>query len=187
MNRTSASLKCFFSLFIFIAPIIFPAYCNALSFNKSEMQRRIKIFYPISDMDGQIKPVAQSVKEEDYEEALSEAKGLLKTNKKSLKYNYCVQAASSYSLAGNDINKAKDIPSPLLTFLSWIELTNKNYDRALQLTRQCVEKYQDEALSQQKSLNSFPRSAEARYYWALNDVGTCLFIMGEAYYQLKNY
>jgi hypothetical protein len=187
MNRNSRALKCFFSLLIFIVLTIFSTECNALSLNKSEMQRRMKIFYPISDMGAQIKPVIQSVKKEDYEEALGEAKKLLKTNKNSLKYNYCLQAVSSYSLAGSDISKAKDLPSPLLTFLSWIELTNKNYDRALQLTQQCVEKYQDEALSQQKTLNAFPHSAEARYYWALNDVGTCLFIMGESYYQLKSY
>ena len=40
--------------------------------------------------------------------------------------------------------------------------------------------YMTQAQKQQKSLTELPKGDNVHTYWALNDVGTCLFIKGQA-------
>ena len=79
---------------------------------------------------------------------------------------------------------AADEPtSQKLTGKAWDALGKKRYDHAIKLTRQCIDLYGKDALKMQASLkeavNSKERSKVGKY-WALNDVGTCYWILGQA-------
>ena len=75
-----------------------------------------------------------------------------------------------------------DHTSATLTGKAWDAYNRGAYPEALEYVAKCVELYETEALNMQSSLSDFPptepREATAKY-WALNDVGTCLFIKGE--------
>jgi hypothetical protein len=55
----------------------------------------------------------------------------------------------------------------------------------LAYTAKCLELYEKEARKMQASLSEKPSSDVVNEYWALNDVGTCYFIRGEALTKLK--
>lgn len=75
-----------------------------------------------------------------------------------------------------------DYSSATLTSKAWNELNNQAYDNALAYLGMCIEKYEGEAKTMQVSLTDYaptkPPEAASKY-WALNDVGTCLFIKGQ--------
>lgn len=75
-----------------------------------------------------------------------------------------------------------DYSSATLTSKAWSELGSQNYESALAYIATCLEKYAGEATTMQASLTDFapttPPEAASKY-WALNDVGACLFIKGE--------
>ncbi|MFC1594744.1 tetratricopeptide repeat protein [Candidatus Omnitrophota bacterium] len=74
-----------------------------------------------------------------------------------------------------------DNASQTLTTKAWAALTANDLDAVLAFTDKCINSYQDKAQEMQASLNSYPwEKKEVFSYWALNDVGTCLFIKGEA-------
>jgi hypothetical protein len=70
-----------------------------------------------------------------------------------------------------------DFSSATLTGKAW---GANDYELALKYTAKCKEMYMEEAKKQQASLDAFPVGEEKVHsYWALNDVGTCLFIEGQ--------
>jgi hypothetical protein len=72
-----------------------------------------------------------------------------------------------------------DFASVTLTTRAWDALGQGALDDALAYTRKCVEFYEKEAKAMQEARTDFAPSEEASKLWALNDVGTCLFIQGE--------
>jgi len=74
-----------------------------------------------------------------------------------------------------------------LTMAAWEALDQRNYQAVEQLTKKCIELYGDEARHQQAELKNFPVKAESDTYQALDDVGTCYFILGEAMMQQERY
>ena len=76
-----------------------------------------------------------------------------------------------------------DYSSSFLTGQAWKALSNNNLDAVLIYTNKVLELYADKAKAQQESLSEYPWESKEKIfkYWALNDVGTCLFIQGEAY------
>ena len=75
-----------------------------------------------------------------------------------------------------------DHSSATLTAKAWNALNGGGLDDALQFVNKCIELYAAEALKMQASLTTAPNFATpeaAGPYWALNDVGTCLFIKGQ--------
>ena len=74
-----------------------------------------------------------------------------------------------------------DFTSQTLTGKAWSAFSSNDLDKALVYTNKCVELYKDEATKMQASLTEYPweTKEEIFSYWALNDVGTCLFIKGE--------
>ena len=72
-----------------------------------------------------------------------------------------------------------DHKSVTLTSKAWNAL-NTDPAMAIVYADKCVELYMAQAKQMQKSLKSFAEDDTASSYWALNDVGTCLFIKGEA-------
>ena len=80
-----------------------------------------------------------------------------------------------------------DYTSQTLTTKSW-EALGKSDGKGVELfTKKCIELYESEAKKQQASLTEFAPKEKAFDYWALNDVGTCYFILGESYLSQKRY
>lgn len=76
-----------------------------------------------------------------------------------------------------------DNRSVTLTTKAWEALEKGDVEAVLAYTNRCIELYAEEAKKMQASLKDFPKGSnqEIFNYWALNDVGTCLYIQGEAY------
>jgi tetratricopeptide (TPR) repeat protein len=76
-----------------------------------------------------------------------------------------------------------DRSSETLTGKAWKALEDKNYANAIAYAKKCVEMYEKQAVEMQKELKE-PVSADDREAvfkkWALNDVGSSLFIIGQA-------
>lgn len=72
-----------------------------------------------------------------------------------------------------------DYASVTLTTRAWEALGQGALEDALAYTRKCVEFYEKEARAMQEARTDFAPAEEASKLWALNDVGTCLFIQGE--------
>ena len=72
--------------------------------------------------------------------------------------------------------------SEQLTGKAWAALKDNNLDDVLAYTNKCIEQFGQKAKEMQDSLTEYPVEKDKVFsYWALNDVGTCLFIQGEAY------
>jgi tetratricopeptide (TPR) repeat protein len=76
-----------------------------------------------------------------------------------------------------------DYKSSTLSAKAWEALNNKDLAGVDAYVNKCLELYADQAKQMQSSLKEYPWESKEKIfsYWALNDVGTCLFIRGEAY------
>jgi tetratricopeptide (TPR) repeat protein len=95
---------------------------------------------------------------------------------------------ASISLADEHAAEALDygdFTSVTLQGKSWDALGEGQYENAVKYTEKCVELYSDEARQMQGSLSAKAPKDRVHDYWALNDVGTCYFIRGEALLKLK--
>jgi tetratricopeptide (TPR) repeat protein len=75
-----------------------------------------------------------------------------------------------------------DRTSATITGKAWAALNAKNYPDAVAYAQECVKMYEKQAVEMQGGLKepvAGDKEAVAKL-WALNDVGTCLFIMGQA-------
>ncbi|MFA5100759.1 MAG: tetratricopeptide repeat protein [Candidatus Omnitrophota bacterium] len=70
---------------------------------------------------------------------------------------------------------------------AWDYYNDKDYAAAKVFAQECIDRYGEEALKQQASLKDFAPKGKESTYWALNDVGTAYFILGEIYSKQKNY
>lgn len=73
-----------------------------------------------------------------------------------------------------------DYTSMTLTVNAWGALDKKDYLGVEIYTKKCIELYEQEAIKQQSSMTDYLPKEKAFDAWALNDVGTCYFILGEA-------
>ena len=73
--------------------------------------------------------------------------------------------------------------SEALTKKAWGALASDDLKAVEIYTNKCIDTYGEKAREMQNSLTEYVwESNDAIFsYWALNDVGTCLFIKGEAY------
>ena len=78
-----------------------------------------------------------------------------------------------------------DHTSVTLQVKAWEALGEGKYANAVKFTEKCAELYEEEARKMQASLSAKPASDVVKEYWALNDVGTCYFIRGEALTKLR--
>ena len=74
-----------------------------------------------------------------------------------------------------------DHSSQTLTTKAWDAFSAKKYDLVKAYADKCIELYGAEAQLMQKTLTEKAPAEKAHDYWALNDVGTCLFIKGKAF------
>ena len=80
-----------------------------------------------------------------------------------------------------------DSSSVTLAGKAWKASAGKDYPELFAYTRRCVELYGEQGKSMNAALTGFEPEPTAAKQWALNDVGTCLFIMGKAYEELEMY
>ena len=76
-----------------------------------------------------------------------------------------------------------DMKSETLTQKAWDAFGANKHDDAIAFAKKCIELYEKEAIEMQKSMTEPvpPGDNDAvSSKWALNDVGTCYFIKGQA-------
>ena len=87
----------------------------------------------------------------------------------------------------------KHIAASLLTEAAWRANLKRKPEEILKQTEKCIKLFEKEALKMQKTLKApistggdqgLNREA-VQAQWALNEVGTCYFLQGKAYEQLK--
>lgn len=80
-----------------------------------------------------------------------------------------------------------DYKSETLTKKSWDALAKQDHRGVELYVKKCIELYEADAKRQQASLSDFAPKENVFEYWALNDVGTCYFILGESLLAQKRY
>jgi hypothetical protein len=73
-----------------------------------------------------------------------------------------------------------DMTSATLTQKAWAAHEKKDVAAVKAFTGKCKEMFLAEAVKQQATLTAPAPKEKAFDYWALNDVGTCMFILGQA-------
>ncbi len=76
-----------------------------------------------------------------------------------------------------------DFKSMTLVGKAWNALNQNDLEAVLAYTNKVLELYSEQATKMQSGLTDFPKGTneEVHAFWALNDVGTAVFIQGEAY------
>jgi hypothetical protein len=80
-----------------------------------------------------------------------------------------------------------DFSSSTLTAKAWQAIDRREYRDAVVFAKKCIELYGKQAVEMQESRGEpVPGNLkeEVAKQWALNDAGTCLFILGQAYERL---
>ncbi len=80
-----------------------------------------------------------------------------------------------------------DFRSTTLATKSWEALDQKNYPAVIAYSQKCVELYGEQGKTMNAGLTVFPPVEKVNEYWALNDAGTCQFILATTYETLKMY
>ena len=80
-----------------------------------------------------------------------------------------------------------DYTSQTLTVKAWKAFEKKDYRAAHTYAKKCITLYKKSANEMQKKLDNFLPKEKAFDVWALNDVGTCTFIIGDIYLAKKEY
>lgn len=72
--------------------------------------------------------------------------------------------------------------SVTLTTAAWNAFNDKNYDQAIASAQKCINLYQKQALDMQATAKTTPPTTDdqKKEQWALNDVGTCYYIVGQS-------
>jgi hypothetical protein len=74
-----------------------------------------------------------------------------------------------------------DFSSETLTTKAWDAYNAKNFANAKAYAQKCADQFKDKAVEMQKALTA-PATVKEEVFksWALNDVGTCYFILGQS-------
>jgi len=100
---------------------------------------------------------------------------------------------TSASLVQDDVdNVAKtldygDYTSVTLATKGWETLEKGDFLETLAYTQKCVELYGERGKEMNAQLTAFAPVEKVNDYWALNDAGTCMFIMAQVYERRRMY
>ena len=83
--------------------------------------------------------------------------------------------------ASTEMDSGAEASSAILTSQAWEALAAKDFAPAKSRIERCKKLYGEKATGMQESLSVVPGPDTAREFWALNDVGTCTFILGKVY------
>jgi len=73
-----------------------------------------------------------------------------------------------------------DSTSSTLATKAWGALNSKDYASVTAYANKCIDLYKTQAVQMQGTLKEAAPKDSASQYWALNDVGSCYFILGKA-------
>lgn len=108
-----------------------------------------------------------------------------KTSSKDTKETRTYIKSDSSKSASSDTSKKIDFgsytDSASLMSKAWEYYNNKDYDNAAEFARELINRYENKAEEQQKSLEAYAASGKESDYWALNDVGTAYYVLGQIY------
>ncbi|MCX7926558.1 MAG: tetratricopeptide repeat protein [Candidatus Omnitrophica bacterium] len=96
---------------------------------------------------------------------------------------------TSLSKQKNDpmaIDFSKYTSSQELMTQAWKVYNEKNYEQSLAFANEVIKRYEKEAKKQQASLTNFAPAGREADYWALNDVGTAYYLLGNIYRDQKD-
>ncbi len=79
----------------------------------------------------------------------------------------------------------EDYTSEVLVRKAWECLGSDQLNNAIVYAKKCISLYEKDAKKQQESLTNYAAKDQAFNFWALNDVGTAQFILGEVYAKQK--
>jgi tetratricopeptide (TPR) repeat protein len=98
---------------------------------------------------------------------------------------FCLAA---FVVSAQNEEQKSPIPAPeetptssSLTSQAWDALAAKDFATAKAKTERCKSLFGEKASEMQASLSVVPGPDTAKDFWALNDVGTCAFILGKVY------
>ncbi|MCD4782100.1 MAG: tetratricopeptide repeat protein [Candidatus Omnitrophica bacterium] len=94
--------------------------------------------------------------------------------------NITDKAADHLALMGTSYSYG-NYTSETLTIKAWKCWDIKDYKGVELYTTKCIKLFSKRAAQMQKKMKNFARLGYVPYFWALNDVGTCHFILGLAY------
>ncbi len=80
-----------------------------------------------------------------------------------------------------------DYTSMTLTTKAWEALGAQDAKGVEVYAKKCIQLYEEDAKKQQAALTGFAPKEKAFDSWALNDVATCYFILGQSYMDQKKY
>ena len=81
----------------------------------------------------------------------------------------------------SSVAAADDFSSSKLASKAWAAFGAGKYDEAIKVVDQCEKLYGPQAKKMQEALTAYPKDKdETLKPWAFNDVGTCLYIKGQA-------
>lgn len=80
----------------------------------------------------------------------------------------------------------EDYRSVTLTTKAWRSLNEDDYEGIELYAKKCIYLYENEAKQMRSQMNGYAQRNFIPYHWALNNVGTCYFILGEAYRKQGN-
>ena len=83
--------------------------------------------------------------------------------------------------ASTEMDSGAEASSAILTSQAWEALAAKDFATAKSRIERCKKLSGEKATGMQESLSVVPGPDTAREFWALNDVGTCTFILGKVY------
>ncbi len=89
--------------------------------------------------------------------------------------------------AARDNADLGDASSRTLASKAWQASSDEDYPALFAYARECVQRYGRQGKAMNASMTDFAPPATAAAKWALNDVGTCLFIMAHAYADVGMY
>ena len=93
----------------------------------------------------------------------------------------CLVASLGMTSHAHAINYG-DYRSETLVSKAWMALEQNDIETVMALADKCLELYEPTAQKMQANLKDYPQGkSEIFNYWALNDIGTILFIQGEVY------
>lgn len=91
-----------------------------------------------------------------------------------------VQAAAQQLDFGN-------YESVTLATKAWDSQAAADFPATLAYTQKCVELYGERGKAMNEQLDAYAPIERVNNYWALNDAGTCMFIMATTYEKLRMY
>jgi tetratricopeptide (TPR) repeat protein len=117
----------------------------------------------------------------EYEVVLGKA--LLKDTKETRTYRKSGSSESTSPDTSKKIDFSSYTDSAALMSKAWEYYNSGDYENAIAFIKELISRYEDEAEEQQESLEDYAASGKESDYWALNDVGTAYYVLGQIYKQ----